>query len=90
MFPSLSILKIPDFFPVPINVPIVSNKSEITNVNIVIITTTIPALALSNPPKSSFRKVGSIDGISLYSAKFGNCVTPNANPTIVVRIIDFI
>ena len=36
IFPSLSILKIPDFFPVPINVPIVSNKSEITNVNIVI------------------------------------------------------
>ena len=46
------------------NVPIVSNKSDITNVNIVIITTTRPALAVNRPLKSNFRNVGSIEGIN--------------------------
>ena len=64
MFPSSSILNIPDSLPVPINVPIVSNKSDITNVNIVIITTIIPAFAVNNPWKSNCKNVGFIDGIN--------------------------
>ena len=62
--PFSSNLKIPDFFPVPINVPIVSNKSDITKVNIVINITTNPALAVNNPTKSVFINVGAIDGIN--------------------------
>lgn len=62
IFPSLSILNIPDFLPVPIKVPIVSNKSEITKVNMVINTTIRPDLAVNRPVKSNFKKVGSMDG----------------------------
>ena len=64
ILPSLSNLNIPDFLPVPINVPIVSNKSDITSVNIVIIATTIPLSIVNNPLKSNFKNVGSIDGIN--------------------------
>ena len=59
------ILNIPDFLPVPIKVPIVSNKSDITKVNIVINIVTNPAFAVNKPLKSNFNKVGLIDGIKV-------------------------
>ena len=63
--PFLSNLNIPDSFPVPINVPMVSNKSDITSVKIVIIITIKPVLPFISPRKSNLKKVGSIDGIKL-------------------------
>ena len=59
---SLVILNIPDFFPVPIKIPIESNKSDIHKVKIVINITSIDDLVLNNPMKSKCIKVGVSDG----------------------------
>lgn len=87
-FPWESILKIPAFFPVPMKVPMVSNRSDITRVKMVITTVMTPDLAFNNPVKSNLKRVGSIDGNILYWVKSGSFVTPKYKPMMVVRIID--
>ena len=89
IFPFLSILNIPAFLPVPINIPIVSNKSDIVIVNIVIKRINIPLLIVSKPVKSNLNSVGVISGINLKVEKSGNLVTPSGIPIIVLNSIPF-